>query len=365
MVDTENLHQGGAWPDWLAALDLKLADTLASMGSAHERLRASVAAGYDYQLVLQAKLNAVTDQMVKEGVMSRDSHDSPMGPTKRLLKPIVPNAALVAAQTAQNSASYRILGTLSYTCRLAVTKLLDGHRQGILIGDMLVPMVCIRGAIEHIAHYHAVIHKLRPYTVPVTFEDGNRTLMEIFTLLIKSNYGTRIDWKHLLTADIDKPLDAESLKYKREENRADRESKSIMSAIDLLGKTVKGTRAVYDVLCEFSHPNVGNLLLFTESAGPATDAHGVHCVKKHLSPQVPSGFLQEAVPVVCRIYEQAELCLRHLESLLEEGTKEREKVLKITQVVVSRLVSRNRSAFDAYATCPCGSGKKVKFCCGH
>lgn len=310
------------------------------------------------------EFNAVTDRMIAEGVMSRDEIDSPMGPTRRILKSVKLNNALTVASISNNARAHQMLGVKSYSSRLAISKYLDALRHGLESGDTLVPFVCLRSVIEHVAHFHTGIQTLRPYSVPPTFEEGHKVLSEIYSFLVKATYGTKIDWNLVFDQDVDRPVASQQLKYERDENRADRTARSTMNGIDSLTKVIPGTRAVYDILSEFAHPNVGNLFLFTEMAQPCTDMHGVRRVKKRLSPNVPMPFLKEAAPAVRHIIRHAAQCLQHLESLLADAVKQREKVLEITQVVIRYLISKNRELFDAYASCPCGSEKGTKFCCG-
>ena len=49
------------------------------------------------------------------------------------------------------------------------------------------------------------------------------------------------------------------VKYVKKPNTANALPENILNAIDKLEKTVAGTRLVYEILCEYLHPHVGDL----------------------------------------------------------------------------------------------------------
>ena len=63
---------------------------------------------------------------------------------------------------------------------------------------------------------------------------------------------------------------------------ADRNLARFRRAVD---KRVLGVRIAYDVLCEFLHPNVGDLYATTVRASSQTDIHGT----RHLIREIDSG----------------------------------------------------------------------------
>src|SRR5438132_10692505 len=98
---------------------------------------------------------------------------------------------------------------------------------------------------------------------------------------------TRVDWTALAVAKDAEALESTKVQYKPRENREDITSKQVMSLIDRLDKRVKRARAVYEVLCEFAHPNVGLLHSLTRSAKPVLDAQGIGWIRKELSLDPP------------------------------------------------------------------------------
>lgn len=347
---TDQVFLEKPWPEWLSSLDATLPAALSGIASVHERLVASVADGYDYEHLLNAQLNEVTDRIVADGKLRTD------------VPPISDGVA--ASFIAKNGDAHRMVATMTFVARLSVSKHLSAFRDALGRDDILGSFLALRGVIEHIAHYQLLLKRLNEYRVPEAFDDANVLLGEILNLLMKSTYATRVDWNALFTGDPDENIEKNKLKYEPLTNRADRTAEGVMKAVDALGKKVKGTRGVYDVLCEFTHPNVGNLLAVTEKVEPYKDQRGAVWVKKHLTAAVPNAFLTEWKKPTVYILLHAQRCLEHFEKLLIEGDAARAKVLSLVQVVVRKMVTARSDLFDTYAPCPCGAGTKVRFCCG-
>jgi hypothetical protein len=209
-----------------------------------------------------------------------------------------------------------------------------------------------------------VIAELRPYSVSATFEGANEILWEINGKLLRMTYGTRVDWEGMAAGDVEALLKRGKIKYKRNEKRADYSAEQVMNAIDRLSKQVKETRAVYEIPCEFAHPNVGVMFGLTRSAGPFQDVHGCTWVRKELSALPPVGGVKALAPLLDRILATTAECLSTFEQSLAEAGQQKEKLVKLSQAIVQSVLLKNRNLVDPYAPCPCASGSKVKFCCG-
>ena len=69
---TDQVPVEKAWPEWLSSLDAALPAALAGIAAVHGRLVTSVAKGYDYEHLLNAQLNEVTDRIVADGKLRTD-----------------------------------------------------------------------------------------------------------------------------------------------------------------------------------------------------------------------------------------------------------------------------------------------------
>ena len=356
---------GSSWATWACSFNPEMPRILQRIDAKVGRLELEISDGFRYQHVLQAQINHGIDQLSASGAMSKETIESPYGPSRKITgRPTLPKD-FVAAHFCNNGTAPRMLETLSFAKRLTVLRLLAGVRSDIASDDLIVPFLCLRGILEQVATYHVVIAELRTIATPGSFEEANRQLGPILKLLNKKLYGTRVDWQSLAKGDdIEARIDRGKIKYKKEENRADREAEGVMNDIDALSKQVKGTRGVYEILCEFAHPNVGFVLASAERAEPVTDTSGVVWVRKQLGAGPPLAFLEATGASIARAFKQCADCLDWFEHLLGEGATRLEKVRGIAQMVIRRLISSQPKLLNVYDPCPCGSGNKIRFCCG-
>jgi hypothetical protein len=343
------------WPDWILTVGPEIPSALASIGDVCERLRLNVKDGYVSEQVFQRQLTDFGDDQIDKGVMD---------PKGAWLQAASLPRSVAIAQLYNNGSPGRILKVLCFVKKAALVQLVDMTRVSLQSGSLLVALSCLRSVIEHVAHMAHVITELRPYSVSPSFDEANKTLWDINGKLLKMAYGTRVDWEAMLLGEAEGLLKQGKVKYKPNAARADVTAEQVLNAIDALSKEVKGTRGVYEVLCEFAHPNIGVMFGLTRSVGPFEDAHGCVWVRKELSLLPPVGAARNLGPVLGRILATTADCLNAFERSLVEAGQEEEILLKLSQAVVQRLLLKNRDLLDPYAPCPCASGSKVKFCCG-
>lgn len=343
------------WPTWLLEVSTDITASLDSISKSHARLNDQVRNGYKYRYVWNQQVNGLVDRLVNAGILSPTS---PYPKTEFNL-----TKSEMAVNICKNGRALQIFESQSYVHCLAVMKLLDGAVSGLVVGDILIPFICFRGIVEHVAIYHSTIGKLQGFSVPKTFEQANLTLGEIYEVLTNSAYATRVDWKRLLGENSIDFEAAGTLSYTQNPNRADIKAKSVLNAIDTLGKRVKGIRNTYELLCEFAHPNVGNMFMFTQSQRQHPDSRGVIWVDKVLGPEPPRELLVEGKSLLVAVFQQIGRCLIHLEKLLDTAKKEQRKVQSVSQLVIRTLVSQNSGILDPDLLCPCGSKKTLRRCC--
>jgi hypothetical protein len=344
------------WPGWLLAAAEEMPQHLQLIQSCHEKLRTEAQNDYTYEQVAQSQITSVADQLVTKGIL-----DPETGERRKSFK--VSKKAF-APMLYQNGSALRILNVTCAAKQMVLVHLLDSMISSLATGNLIVALICIRSLIEHVAHFDNLIAQLRPYTVLSGREEVNAALWDINDKLVKSAYATRVDWRGLAaSASATKPL-SKSIKYKPAQYRADVSADQILNAIDDLSKRVKNIRPVYEILCEFAHPNVGLLLGLTKTLEPVLDKEGVGWIRKKLSLEAPVGFVAEVAPPFCHIFAKVAECLVYFNELLLEADVERKKIMDITQLNLRYYFSKERDALSPYATCPCGSGAKVKFCCG-
>lgn len=332
------------WPEWLIRVGPGASEALSAISETIGRLGQEVALGFTYEHVLQAQANRINEYLARGGPN--------------------PPKSILAANTYDYGSVPRMFVTLGFASQTAIVRLLETFHESVSRNDWLTGFVVLRSVFEHVSHYNAVILRLRSIKVPHHFEVARKTLDEAEDFLVKKIYGTRIDWNAFHDPDVDERIDKNKLKYQKGEKDMDRSADQVLNAIDGLSKEIKGTRAVYEILCEFAHPNFGMLLACTEFAEYREDDNGVQWVQKRLGLGQPCALTENTVCPLARILQQSAQCLSHYESLRGDGAHEHEKLLQLAQMVVRELLSKRQRLIGPYAPCPCGSGKKLRFCCG-
>jgi hypothetical protein len=354
------------WPEWLAPANSNLGRHLDAMGQTHYRLKTAADAGFTHRHVPQSMLNMLIDQIRASDVMKRRL-DGILAQTAQ--GQVSLPQSLQRAFICNVGAAHRLCRQFTATNRIAVVKLLDGAIQGIQVGDLLTPLVCIRSCLEQVAHFHNSQKSLHTAlsAIPQSagFDASWKAVIGIQVKLVKIAYGTRIDWMAVAQADPSTPLKMKDTIYKPTANRADLKAETILNAVDAMDKVVPGLRAAYDTLCEFAHPNVGTLLVSARSCEvlPA-DASGVIWIEKTFGLQPPTELVRKFDTVLEQIFGRLAESLAHYEQLIKNSDAIADEILRQVQSVVRHMVSRRPGLFKLYDPCPCDGSKKLKFCCG-
>jgi len=338
------------WPDWLVKTVPDVQVSLESIAAARNRLWQVAKDDYLYDVVGNRQLNVMTDELVARGILN------PKGGWPKYVR--LPRE-LEFAQLNRNAINYRILGAICAAKRMACVQLVDATQRGLSDNSLLVAFMCLRSLLEQIAHFDALVTALQK---SLQNDVADKFDEEVYAVLIKAAYATRVDWSLLLsnTGDIDK----RKFEYKQQETRADRKADSILNAIDGLTKHIKQTRAVYEALCEFAHPNVGLIFGLTRKLDQHTDAQGVHWMQRALSMDAPVAGVRDISVLFQRVFNVLVDCMKYFECRLIEATEQREVILKTTRVIIRRILEKRPDLILPYSLCPCGGGKKTKFCCG-
>jgi hypothetical protein len=155
------------------------------------------------------------------------------------------------------------------------------------------------------------------------------------------------------------------VQYLKKKNIANALPENVLNAIDKLDKIVPGTRLSYEILCEFLHPNVGDLWGATLEADESFHAHGTrHLVRKiGLGPKTFKGApdyqsLNSKLLAICaEIIPQMRIAVDELDCIAEKATR-------LTRRFSHAVVKRHRGHFLSSDPCPCLSGKNVAACTG-
>jgi len=248
-----------------------------------------------------------------------------------------------------------------------ILQFLNGAIPALESGNLLCAFLCFRACLEQTSQNHTLIGKIESLSDPASCskDDIEIFLYELRQASAKFAFATRFDWTGILSADdVRKQLSSGKFSYVPGEGMSDLTAKSCLGAVDRLSKVIPEVRGVYEMLCEFSHPNVGVHLALIQDTKLLSDKQGLHWVEKTISVEPPAPFIADTAAVLELILDTVNRALKlHLQNV-DRMERQIARARKIAQVRFRQEFEIGRELFDLYAPCPCLSGSKIKFCCG-
>ena len=251
----------------------------------------------------------------------------------------------------------------SAVIRRQIDAIEDSHRRG----DLTSLLGQLRFLIERFGHLHFLSKNIAK-TLSVPDKGASHPFISSLDIdkdIKNALYGTTLKWndiaqKALVEIDLKNDL-GRNLK----DELGSYFAMQVLNKIDRLNKSCPGTRAAYEILCDFLHPNVGDLFASTTSYSEFNDRFGVqHIVRQiALDERADQGYTADRV-VLDKIYAHfislVSLCVddfvacETIDRLLSEHlTSYNREILK-----------KNRKLFQKSDLCPCSSGDLIFRCCG-
>ena len=342
------------WPTWLPESVEGLTPILDKLDQAQTTLLDTTPVEFKYRHVFNKWFNPLSHKVVdelKQG--SRKTINSP---------------PFLYAQLCKNGEFIRMVDQAIYTRSHGVQRQLAAAKNFLISGDLPNAFVMYRGVLELTAHFLGTYRIIADLDVPENSQEKNKFSDEIQRKLLPRIHGTRIDWVKLLAEDTETLLNVKSsraISYAPSGGSVDLSSAGIMNEIDKLNKKIPKTRKVYEILCEFLHPNMGTMVGMLNFS----DLHNESVSKtpfivKTLSTSPPRGFAADSASLLVALFEQVAAVCEFFIKTREKVFTARERCQSIAQQVLRHLLSNTDHRQFAYSPCPCGSEKKLRFCCG-
>jgi hypothetical protein len=254
----------------------------------------------------------------------------------------------------------RELEAYLFVSKLKVLELSTTTLDGFGRGQLTSPLIALRSLVERIASATALSRAIRA----IELKDNT----DIQPLILKAEvfrryiYGTMIDWDKVAAIDMRK-ASSKDIKYMQKELTADASAQSIMSCVDKLEKRVPGIRVAYDVMCEFLHPNVGDLFSATTKVKESVDNFGTHHQSRVIANVVKSDETHAGVNIVlARLLDVVIDAVRDYPSISDELGQQVDRMIEVTKRNLHRTRSTYPKLFRGSDYCPCLSGRKVRDC---
>jgi hypothetical protein len=343
-------------PRWLLEAIEGIAPILQRLDDSERALRQETPDEFSYRHVSKKWLNPIQDQLLSRIRQQRRTGKLESTP------------AVIYAQLCENSSMVSMVDQAIFTRSIGIQRQLRAARTFLASDDLVNAFLMYRGVIELVAHFFGTYRLIATIEIPDSFKEANQLWAKTQENLLKRTFGTRIDWKDLLTEDAKEKLASKrskEIEYTPAEDRVDLSAKSIMNELDKLNKKIPKIRKTYDVLCEFLHPNAGTMLAITSRIDlEEEEITRVPFVYKTLSTSGPYGFASEASPLIHAIFAQVATVSEFFIDIRKRAVESREVCLALAQQNIRHLLSKQPSLQFPYAPCPCGSGHKLRFCCG-
>ena len=176
---------------------------------------------------------------------------------------------------------------------------------------------------------------------------------------------SNIDWENLPTCTNEEYRELlKKFQYENADELKDFSALNILGYIDKADKAVRGTRLVYDVFCEYLHPNVGDL--FSNTKAFRTDKRGG--LEPYYTREICVGGDGALHPDEANVFSgifavMIEICdamaKRHREWL-----ELRSSFQNLLVYEVRHKVEQFPNLFYGNEQCFCNSGKLIRECCG-
>jgi hypothetical protein len=274
-------------------------------------------------------------------------------------QPSVSRAALRAAMYDISRIGRQVSAFPTVSC-LAVRELTIQLTAALQRKSGLAAMVSMRGIFERVALATWLSKRMEPFNAieRPTFEDA----MDNAEPITRALYGTGLGWITIAGSNL-RTLKAKDAAYKRVESSASTERIQILSAIDAVDKNIPGSRLAYEILCDFLHPNVGDLFSATTGTESLTDELGTRHLIRRLGP--PEALFHGAVDVqgvIAQVFEIFGEVTESYPTVLEKLDKTAVSFERVCRSATHRSLRKQRHLFKASDLCPCNSGKSVRRC---
>lgn len=280
---------------------------------------------------------------------------------------ILPQPAFDAATTRSmiynQSAAARQLEAFLQVSGVIILELCQAAIRHFEAREIAASYMMIRSMVERIANVAALEDALQDFArATASPEKPSEPLILAADKIGKALYGTRLDWLKLSNADL-RTTAKEDLMYVRKQLTMDVSARNVLSSMDKLDKRIRGIRVSYDVLCEFLHPNVGDLYSATLKATSYSDAFGTRHVIREigLGPKDSSTAL-DLMAIMSQVLSISCEAIHLLPSMMADLDALSKKANDMAKGFAHVVRKNYKTLFRKDDLCPCLSGMTIRKC---
>jgi hypothetical protein len=272
-----------------------------------------------------------------------------------------------AATMFANSQHVRQFQASVFVTSIVIRKSIDAVEYSNRRNDLTSLLGQFRSLMERFAHLHYLYKKVDK-RMAAHDETASHPFLSTFDIdrdVKRALYGTTVKWNEIARKPLEEIDVQNDLGKNLRSELGNYFAKQILDKIDELDRTHPGTRAAYEILCDFLHPNVGDLFSSTTDYSEFDDRFAVrHIVRqieadKNLAwePTADQVVLEKVyahfVKLASRCGDDFETCKRLDNQLTKQLSDYTREILKA-----------NKPLFKKVDLCPCSSGLAIFRCCG-
>lgn len=344
------------WPDWLARLDPEMGNILASLDRHRGWLADACGESHVYKRLGQTQVRQFEELGRKSGAYKQyvDGKRANFDVLKSLEVP----KALLRAMVFNISQRHQTLGAYRYAKKVACQKLLEEIPLATASGDLFSGFAAMKALLENFGNLTQLVNALSEVKPG---GDAHRT-GESYDTIITGQFASGIDWTKLSRTDLRKVDDLRSIRSAPDTMRDD--ELMVLKAVGALAKRLKSVAAAYAILTELISPRVGTLWLVYEDSQTMLDGHKTQWNRNKLGPGFPRTMVEQMNPVLVQLFAILNDALGTFQDLDRELSEIDVKIGGVTRDETRTWLWKISDLFDHHEDCPCGSGKRVKYCCG-
>lgn len=233
-------------------------------------------------------------------------------------------------------------------------------------GYISISLGILRSLLERISVAWTIARKLKPLAEAANLphKEAMDVLLDHNEAVVKALYGTTRDWVKISKRDISKGSPDED-EYEIKPGHGDLSARGILNYIQDLDRRVPGLSRSYQILCEFAHPNVGDLFSSTTQFSWRDERCGLRIYTREIAEATGKDGLNSDIK---RVLENlAEPCCNAIEKIPEiliAAHTHKSASEKITKKWMRSFIIGRQHIFTRDELCPCLFGARIYQCCG-
>ncbi|MEQ8399245.1 hypothetical protein [Thalassobaculum sp.] len=253
------------------------------------------------------------------------------------------------------------IDTFRHLSYVQVTQMADSIGNSLSSNDILSSILILRNMIERMCFFIVVSKGITKYDKSTPDSEALKVLLDsphVSGLM----YSQSNNWKTYINESFSE-INVKESRYIPNSETANLSPTNILTIIGKVDKTHKGTLALYNILSDFTHPNIGDLLLRTINHKIILDDRGNRFVKRTIGyPGLDESLFSEIHTILGKIFElSSTICQSYLQSYKQFLPICKEWMSQFRRIA-HKNAKNNRALFNKRDACPCLSGKSLKYC---